>query len=161
MPKWAILANWQIGPTKAFEPNDEVIQWILDAIWFNWNYQHRIEITRDIEACNVIWLTPMRLGVQMAFISHYNGEKRHANIFIRLYDTRIITPDLFRIQTYKEWFTNFIQDLEDSGTYNIAEIIHFHILKTIFKIQILNMKPTPILNMKLAPMMLKWRNKEF
>ena len=117
MVKLANLANWQIGLTKAFNPNDEVIQWILDAEWYNWSYSDRFAITSDVEACDVIWLTPMRLGVRLAFQSNVNGEKRHANIFIRLYDTRIMKAELFQIQTFKEWFAIFIQNIEESGMF--------------------------------------------
>ena len=114
-PKLANLANWQIGLTKAFEPQDEVVQWILDAVWYNWPWEDRVDITRGVEASRLVWITPMRLGVRMAFPVTVNGEKRHANIFICLYDRRIMKLECFQMQTYKEWFAGFLRNIEYYG----------------------------------------------
>ena len=111
MYKLAQLQNWPIGSTVAVTPNSEVVQWILDAVWFNWNVEHRIQITRDVEASDLIWLTPTRLGVMIQFCTLVNGEKTHARVFIELFDRRIIKPDIFSIQTYKELFEQFLRDL--------------------------------------------------
>ena len=114
-PRFARLRNWQTGLTRSFHPQSELIQWVLDAQWYNWSWEDRIEITRDVEASNVVWVTPTRLGVTLRFACHVDGDKRHACIFIGLYDNRVITPHLFRIQTYSEWFREFARDIEEGS----------------------------------------------
>lgn len=115
MPKWANLTDWQIGLTTAHHPQSEVVQWLLDADWYNWSYRHRINITRDIEASTVVWLTPTRLGVHLGYHFLLNGTKDFARIFVRLYDNRVIKLELFQLQTYKEWFADFCSNIEDEG----------------------------------------------
>lgn len=112
MYKLARLQDWAIGPKIAVKPNSEVIQWILDAVWHNWNIEHRRDITRDVEACDHIWLTPTRLGVRLQYWTLINGVKSHARVFIELYDRRVIKPDIFQMQTYKEWFEQCLRFLK-------------------------------------------------
>ena len=112
-PRSARLRNWQTGLSQSFHPQSDLIQWILDAQWYNWSWEDRFEITRDVEASNVIWVTPSRLGVVLRYACLVDGDKRHACIFIALYDGRVITPDLFRIQTYSEWFREFARNIEE------------------------------------------------
>ena len=114
-PRWAPLRDWIIGRTYILHPQSEPIQWILDANWYNWSLQDRIEITRDVEASNFVRLTPTRLGARLQFACMVHGDKRHANITIRLYDGRVITPDIFRVQTYKQWFQDFVRNIDDEG----------------------------------------------
>ena len=114
-PTYARLQNWRTGRTYPLHPQSEVIQWLLDAQWYNWSYEDRFDITRDINASNVIWLTPTRLGVNLQFACLVEGDKRHANIFIGLYDHRVIVPYWFRIQTYTEWFQDFCRNIDDEG----------------------------------------------
>ena len=113
--RWARLRNWRIGRTYPLRPQSRVIQWLLSAQWYNWSWEDRYDITRDVEASNVVWLTPTRLGVNLRFSCLVHGDKRHANIFIGLYDRRIITPELFRVQTYKSWFQDFARNIDDEG----------------------------------------------
>ena len=119
-PKVARLADWQIGPTVALHPQSEVIQWILDGEWYNWDYDHRHDITTDVEASDVIWLTPTRLGVLLTYACLIDGAKSRARVFIALYDNRIITADLFRVQTYQEWFAEFCRNIPESGLITIV-----------------------------------------
>ena len=126
-PRWAHLSNWRIGRTYTLRPQSRVIQWLLSAQWYNWSLEDRYDITRDVEASNVIWLTPTRLGVNLRFACMVHGDKRHASIFIGLYDRRIITPDLFRIQTYKTWFQDFARNIDDEGKAQIQPFeTHFY-----------------------------------
>ena len=113
--QWARLIDWQTGPTTAHNPQSDVVQWILDAEWFNWSYPHRINISRDVEASSVIWLTPTRLGVFLGYHYIHNGDKSFAKIFVKLYDSRVIKLDLFQLRTYKEWFAEFCSNIEDEG----------------------------------------------
>ena len=109
----ARLPDWQIGPTIALHPQSEAVQWILDADWYNWSYSHRRNITRDVEASNVIWLAPTRLGVFLGYTFILNGDKSFAKIFITLYDRRIMKLECFQLRTYKEWFADFCSNIED------------------------------------------------
>ena len=114
-PRWAYLRNWRTGRTYPLRPQSRVIQWLLSAQWYNWSWEDRYDITRDVEASNIIWLTPTRLGVNLRFACMVHGDKRHANIFIGLYDRRVIIPDLFRVRTYKSWFQEFARNIDDEG----------------------------------------------
>ena len=120
--RWARLRNWRIGRTYPLRPQSRVIQWLLSAQWYNWSWEDRYDIIRDVEASNVVWLTPTRLGVNLRFSCLVHGDKRHANIFIGLYDRRIITPELFRVQTYKSWFQDFARNIDDEGKVIVINI---------------------------------------
>ena len=114
--KMATLADWQTGPTRVFHGQSEIIQWILSADWYNWSYEHRENITRDVEASDLIWLTPTRLGVILKYSCLIEGAKSFARIFIALFDRRIMKIELFRLQTYKEWFKIFFQEIDEEGS---------------------------------------------
>ena len=114
-PRWARLRDWRTGRSRPLHPRSRVIQWLLSADWYNWSLEDRYDITDDIEASNVIWLTPSRLGVNLRFACMVHGDKRHADIFIRLYDNRVISPGWFRVQTYKTWFQDFARNIDDEG----------------------------------------------
>ena len=111
--RWARLRNWRTGPTVAFGPNSTVIQYILDAYWYNWSSAHRFSITCDVEASNVIWVTPTRLGVWLQYPIRINRRKATARIHICLYDRRIIKANIFRLQTYQQWFKHFLSNLNN------------------------------------------------
>ena len=120
--KLANLEDWQIGPTVAVHPQSEAVQFILDANWYNWSYRHRRAITLDVEASDVIWLTPTRLGVFLKYAFMHDGDKSSARIFIALYDRRIMKPDCFQIQTYKEWFATFCKEIEEGWVWIISKM---------------------------------------
>lgn len=109
---FAQLQNWLTGATRPVRSDSEVVQWVLDADWFNWGYEQRREITRDVEASPIVWLTPWRLGVHLRYPAVVDNQKISACCFIQLYDTRIMKPDCFRIQTYSEWFADFCKNIE-------------------------------------------------
>ena len=101
----ARLRNWSLGPRKAVRSDSEVIQWLLDAEWFNWSPRHRMEITRDVEANTYVWITPTRLGAILYFPIVNEGIKQWATCFIQLFDHRVMKTEYFCIRTYRQWFT--------------------------------------------------------
>ena len=110
----AVLEDWILGETKRVTPSSEVIQWIVEARWYNWSWEAREDITRDIEASNAIWVTPTRLGAWLQFYIRDRNEKKQVKCFIRLFDNRVMKIDCFNIQTYKEWFASFFEEMEES-----------------------------------------------
>ena len=111
-PLLANLRDWPVGPMRVVESQSLVIQWLLDANWFNWSREDRDAITRDIEANRFIRVTPTRLGARLQFLSNDNGRKIFASIFIQLFDERVMKGYLFRIRTYKVWFRKFLRELK-------------------------------------------------
>ena len=111
-PLLANLRDWPVGPMRVVESQSLVIQWLLDANWFNWSREDRDAITRDIEANRFIRITPTRLGARLQFLSNDNGRKIFASIFIQLFDERVMKGYLFRIRTYKVWFRKFLRELK-------------------------------------------------
>lgn len=109
----AVLEDWIIGETKRVTPNSEVIQWIVEARWYNWSWEAREDITRDIEASNDIWVTPTRLGTWLQLFIRDKNDKKQVKCFIRLFDNRVMKTDCFNIQTYKEWFASFFEEMEE------------------------------------------------
>ena len=107
----AILQNWVIGPTRMVSPNSEVIQWILDAHWYNFEPEHRYLVTMDIEATKIIKITPVRLGVWLQFALVEPNCNRHVTVFIQLYNNRVMKLNCFNIQTYEQIFAKFFADL--------------------------------------------------
>ena len=113
-PILANLEDWPTGPYYTVSSQSEVIQWLLDATWYNWNREHRIDITRDIEACRYVRIMPTRLGARLQFFSRDGSHKRFASIFIQLFDERVMKPYLFQIRTYKDWFKLFFRLLKQN-----------------------------------------------
>ena len=110
--RYARLRNWKTGPTRVVRSDSEVIQWILDADWYNWSLQHRINITRDVEANTYVYITPTRLGAMLHFPLWNEGTKEWANCHIQLFDDRVMKTDCFAIRTYREWFNTFFKLLK-------------------------------------------------
>ena len=108
-PLLANLRDWPIGPMRVVASQSAAVQWLLDATWFNWSWEDRIAITRDIEANRFIRVTPTRLGARLQFFSRDGSRKLRASIFIQLFDERVMKSYLFRIQTYKVWFKTFLK----------------------------------------------------
>ena len=106
------LRDWPIGRTLIVPSQSEVIQWLLDAEWFNWSWEDRSNITRDIEACRFVRITPTRLGARLQFMAQDGDRKLFASIFIQLFDERIMKAYLFRMRTYKSWFISFFRRLK-------------------------------------------------
>ena len=109
--KLAVLRNWYLGPPRLVRSDSRVIQWLLDAEWVNWSPRHRYEITRDVEANTLVWITPSRLGATLRFPIRDGRNKQWATCFIQLFDHRVMTVDCFRIRTYKEWFASVLKTL--------------------------------------------------
>ena len=109
--KLAILRNWTLGRTVRVRTDSEVIQWLLDAQWYNWSRQHRNAITRDVEANAFVWITPTRLGAILNFPCFEQGVKIWGHCFIQLFDHRIMTLSCFRIRTYKQVFASMLKRL--------------------------------------------------
>ena len=107
------LRNWPLGQKRSVRTDSELIQHILDAEWFNRTQAQRDEITREVEANSWVWFTPTRLGAILQFPFRLNGRKTHADVFIQLYDNRVVKVNCFRIQTYKTWFKNFLSELRE------------------------------------------------
>lgn len=111
--RFARLRNWKTGPTMSVRSDSEIIQWLLDADWFNWSLRHRIDITRDVEANTYVYITPTRLGAYLHFTLINEGRKEWANCHIQLFDHRVMKTDCFTIQTYRQWFTLFFKTLKE------------------------------------------------
>ena len=111
--KLAVLRNWALGRTVRVRSNSEVIQWILDAHWYNWSPRHRSEITRDVEANRYVWITPTRLGAILNFPCVNQGVKLWGSCFVQLFDHRIMTIDCFNIRTYAQIFARFFKGSEN------------------------------------------------
>ena len=109
--KLAELLDWPIGPAIYLRSDSEPVQWLLDATWYNWSVEHRIQITEDVEACTYVRFTPTRLGARLQFPCRDDDRKVHANVFIQLYDHRVMTVDCFQLRTYKQWFAEFLRDI--------------------------------------------------
>ena len=107
--KLAVLRNWALGRTVRVRSDSEVIQWLLDAEWYNWSRRHRNEITRDVEANTYVWITPTRLGAVLNFILVDKGVKQWANCFVQLFDHRIMTVDCFCLKTHAQIFAQFFR----------------------------------------------------
>ena len=110
--RFARLRNWPLGPTRTVRSDSRVIQWILDAQWYNWSWQHRMDITRDVEANAYVRITPTRLGVILYFPIINEGEKQWARCFIELFDRRVMKADCFMIRTYRQWFSLILHNLK-------------------------------------------------
>ena len=108
----ASLRDWSLGPTRVVRSDSEVIQWLLDAVWFNWNTRHRIDITRDVEANTFVWITPTRLGAILYFPILNEGEKQWAKCYIELFDRRVMKIDCFALQTYRQWFSLILKSFK-------------------------------------------------
>ena len=113
-PVLANLEDWPTGRFYTVRSQSEVIQWLLDAEWYNWNRENRNNITRDVEACQYVRIMPTRLGARLQFISNDGSHKRFASIFIQLFDERIMKTYLFQIRTYDEWFRLFFRLLKQN-----------------------------------------------
>lgn len=111
--KLAVLRNWHTGPTKLVRSDSDVIQWLLDARWYNWSPRHRYEITRDVEANTLVWITPTRLGAILRFPIRVGLGKEWATCFIQLFDHRVMKTNCFQIRTYKQWFKLFLQSTRE------------------------------------------------
>ena len=109
--KLAVLRNWTLGQTTRVRSDSEVIQWLLDAHWYNWSPRHRGEITRDVEANQYVWITPTRLGAVLNFPLVVDSRKQWANCFVQLFDHRVMTVDCFCLQTYAQIFARFFRKL--------------------------------------------------
>ena len=112
--RFARVRNWSLGPARIVRSDSEVIQWLLDAEWFNWSLRHRINITRDVEANTFVWIAPTRLGAILYFpiMNHMNGRKEWATCFIQLFDNRVMKTDCFSIQTYRQWFSLLLKNFK-------------------------------------------------
>ena len=104
-----MLRNWPLGRRTRVRSDSPVIQWLLDAQWFNWSRRHRDEITRDVEANTYVWITPTRLGAVLNFPCQDQGVKLWANCFVQLYDNRVMTLKCFRLRTYEQIFARFFK----------------------------------------------------
>ena len=144
--KLARLRNWATGPTVPLSPYSEVVQFILDAAWYNWSWQHRQSITRDVEASNVVWVTPTRLGAYLQFPCRNNERKETARVFICLYDRRVIKAHYFQLQTYKDWFQNFCANIEQVTYFFCIKIDVYFALRNLTQNRKRSMIPTQ--NMK-------------
>lgn len=107
----AILRNWPIGQTRIVSPYSEVVQWILDAHWYNFEPEDRGSVTNDIEATKFLLLTPTRLGVWLQYTIDGPRSNRQVTVFIQMYDTRVMKLNCFSIRTYKQLFAKFFADL--------------------------------------------------
>ena len=124
MFKFATLRNWALGRTVRVRSDSEVVQWLLDARWFNWSRQHRNDITRDVEACAFVWITPTRLGAILDFPCQHRGMKIWGHCFIQLFDDRIMTLSCFRLRTYKQFFARFFKEFK--WTSRLGSPMNFH-----------------------------------
>ena len=107
--KLAFLRNWVLGRTIRVRSDSPVIQWLLDARWYNWSRRHRDDITRDVEANRYVWITPTRLGAILNFPCQNQGVKLWAHCFVQLYDNRIMTVDCFNLRSYEQIFARFFR----------------------------------------------------
>ena len=110
--KLAVLRNWPLGRPVRVRSTSAVIQWLLDAEWYNWSRQHRIAITRDVEANRYVWITPTRLGAILNFPCFNQGLKIWGHCFVQLFDHRVMTLDCFQLRTYKQIFARFLTMLQ-------------------------------------------------
>ena len=108
MVKWYPLRDWLIGPFVAVATNSEIVDYILYADWFNQNHHRRLYIMRLVQSEPVIEIAPTRLGVLIR-VNTQHRPKRTQIFFVRLYDTRVITKDLFRIETYQQTFRRWFK----------------------------------------------------
>lgn len=107
--KLAVLRNWALGRTVRVRTDSEVIQWLLDAQWYNWSRRHRNEITRDVESNTYVWITPTRLGAVLNFPFLVRGVKTWGCCFVQLFDHRVMTVDCFNLKTYEQIFAQFFR----------------------------------------------------
>ena len=107
----AVLQDWCIGETRTLSPYSETVQWILDAQWFNFTWEGREHLTRDIEASKFVKVTPTRLGVWLQFATLEFNCNRLMNVHIQLYNNRVMKIDCFNIQTYEAIFAKFFADI--------------------------------------------------
>ena len=108
MVKWYRLRDWFLGPFVAVSTNSEIIDFILYADWFSHRHHQRIHDMRQIQQMSVVEIAPTRLGVLVNVIEG-RRQKRKRQIFIQLFDHRVMTLDLFRIRTYRQTFSNWLK----------------------------------------------------
>ena len=119
MVKWYRLRDWQTGPFIVTTPSSELIDFLLYADWFNFDHQNRLRLMRDIRESYNLMIAPTRLGAILR-IQPRAFPKRWFCAFIRLYDTRVIEPSLFRVMTVKEYFKEFARRLNKPAKKNSA-----------------------------------------
>ena len=107
----AVLRDWCIGKTRTLSPYSDTVQWILDAHWYNFTWEDREHLTRDVEASKFVKVTPTRLGVWLHFCTTEINCNRMMNVYVQLYNTRVMKMDCFAIQTYESIFAKFFADL--------------------------------------------------
>ena len=106
MVKWYRLTDWITGPFVETHPESDLMDFILYADWFNFNHESRLDAMWDIRHSHRLRVAPTRLGV-IVEVQPRTIPKRWFGFFIRLYDTRVIEPSLFRLMTIDDYFAEW------------------------------------------------------
>ena len=106
MPKWYRLRDWLIGPFIWVDTESEIIDFVMFADWFSHSHQERVRDMDLVFSQRYVQMAPTRLGVLIKVVENHRT-KRERLISICLYDRRIITANLFQLQTYADLFSQF------------------------------------------------------
>ena len=113
MVKWERLSDWLTGPFVETHAESDLMDFILYADWFNFDHESRVNAMWDIRHSHRLRVAPTRLGV-LVEIQPRSIPKRWFGFFIRLYDTRVMEPSLFRLMTINEYFAEWARNYQHS-----------------------------------------------
>ena len=77
-----------------------IVEFILNARWYNWSWNAQLEIAQDIRLNKEIHIRHAPSGVWLRFLTYHNNVSVQQEIFVRLTDIIMVTKH-FEVQL--EW----------------------------------------------------------